>query len=433
MTGIEESSPVTEQSGRHGGSGGLSASELIARSRAASPGVPARPSRADRRAAEEAAEQRQNPSLPTPVTPTAVTPTAVTPAAGTTRPVTLAAAAPPASPSAEASAPPASASAQASAPVSDSVVQASVAERLDALPTLDVPAPEARHLSVVDGDPQVLDAGTAAASRKSRAGRNLPAAIGVGLGLGALVIATLGLYRPSFVILVGMVIAVGVYEMVTAISTVEARPPLVPLLASVVATQAAAWFHGPEGLVGALLLTVLGLSVWRLADGAAGYLRDVAAANLVALYLPFLAGFAALMAHADDGVARIIIFILTVVCSDTGGYAMGAMFGKHPMAPTVSPKKSWEGFGGSILAGSACGVLMMVFCFHHAWWKGLLFGLAVVVTATLGDLGESMIKRDLGLKDMGKLLPGHGGLMDRLDSLLPCAPVAYLVLVAFLR
>jgi phosphatidate cytidylyltransferase len=417
MTGIEESSPVTEQSGRHGGSGGLSASELIARSRAASPDVPARPSRADRRAAEEAAEQRQSPSSPTPVTPTAVAP-----AAGTTRPVPLAAAAPPASPSA-----------QASAPVSDSVVQASVAERLDALPTLDVPAPEARHLSVVDGDPQVLDAGTAAASRKSRAGRNLPAAIGVGLGLGALVIATLVLYRPSFVILVGIVIAVGVYEMVTAISTVEARPPLVPLLASVVATQAAAWFHGPEGLVGALLLTVLGLSVWRLADGAAGYLRDVAAGNLVALYLPFLAGFAALMAHADDGVARIIIFILTVVCSDTGGYAMGALFGKHPMAPTVSPKKSWEGFGGSILAGSACGVLMMVFCFHHAWWKGLLFGLAVVVTATLGDLGESMIKRDLGLKDMGKLLPGHGGLMDRLDSLLPCAPVAYLVLVAFLR
>jgi phosphatidate cytidylyltransferase len=178
---------------------------------------------------------------------------------------------------------------------------------------------------------------------------------------------------------------------------------------------------------------VLGLSVWRLADGAAGYLRDVAAGNLVALYVPFLAGFAALMTHADDGVARIIVFILTVVCSDTGGYAMGALFGKHPMAPTVSPKKSWEGFAGSILAGSACGVLMMVFCFHHSWWKGLLFGVAVVVTATLGDLGESMIKRDLGLKDMGKLLPGHGGLMDRLDSLLPCAPVAYLLLVAFLR
>lgn len=384
MAGTEESSPVEEEPGRHGGGGGLSAAELIARSRAASPGAPARPSRASRRAAEEAAEHE-----------------ALTPAA---------------------------------AGVDGLASAVSVSRQLDALPTLDVPAPETRHLSVVvDGDPQVLDLGPATGASKSRAGRNLPAAIGVGVGLGALVIATLVLYRPSFVILVAIAIAVGVYEMVTAISTVEARPPLVPLLASVVATQAAAWFHGPEGLVGALLLTVLGLSIWRLADGAAGYLRDVAAGNLVALYVPFLAGFAALMAHADDGVARIIVFILTVVCSDTGGYAMGALFGKHPMAPTVSPKKSWEGFAGSILAGSACGVLMMVFCFHHSWWKGLLFGLAVVVTATLGDLGESMIKRDLGLKDMGKLLPGHGGLMDRLDSLLPCAPVAYLMLVAFLR
>jgi phosphatidate cytidylyltransferase len=402
MTGTEESSPAEEQPGRHGGGGGLSAAELIARSRAASSGAPARPSRASRRAEEEAAE----PEVVAPEASGVVSPDGAVRVDGAVS---------------------GSGAVSANGAVS-------VGRQLDALPTLDVPAPGTRHLSVVvDGDPQVLDLGAATGASKSRAGRNLPAAIGVGVGLGALVIATLVLYRPSFVILVGVAIAVGVYEMVTAISTVEARPPLVPLLASVVATQAAAWFHGPDGLVGALLLTVLGLSVWRLADGAAGYLRDVAAGNLVALYVPFLAGFAALMTHADDGVARIIVFILTVVCSDTGGYAMGALFGKHPMAPTVSPKKSWEGFAGSILAGSACGVLMMVFCFHHSWWKGLLFGLAVVVTATLGDLGESMIKRDLGLKDMGKLLPGHGGLMDRLDSLLPCAPVAYLMLVAFLR
>jgi phosphatidate cytidylyltransferase len=206
----------------------------------------------------------------------------------------------------------------------------------------------------------------------------------------------------------------------------------VPLLAGVLAMEAGAWFHGPDGLVGALLLTVLGLTVWRLADGATGYLRDVAAGNLVALYIPFLAGFATLMAHADDGAARIVLFILTVVCSDTGGYAVGVLIGKHPMAPTVSPKKSWEGFAGSLLAGGIEGVLMMVYCFHQQWWQGALFGVAVVVTATLGDLGESMIKRDLGLKDMGKLLPGHGGIMDRLDSLLPCAPVAYLLMAAFL-
>jgi phosphatidate cytidylyltransferase len=280
--------------------------------------------------------------------------------------------------------------------------------------------------------PEIRIPPIAAPPRKSRAGRNLPAAIGVGVGLAGLIIGTLALYRPSFVILLSIAVAIGVYEMAAAIGTVQATPPLVPLLAGVLAMEAAAWFRGPDGLVGALLLTVLGLTVWRLADGAAGYLRAVAAGNLVALYIPFLAGFATLMAHADDGTARIVLFILTVVCSDTGGYAVGVLIGKHPMAPTVSPKKSWEGFAGSLLAGAVAGVLMMVFCFHQQWWQGAVFGVAIVATATLGDLGESMIKRDLGLKDMGTLLPGHGGVMDRLDSLLPCAPVAYLLLAAFL-
>ncbi|MDQ2837685.1 MAG: phosphatidate cytidylyltransferase [Actinomycetota bacterium] len=291
-----------------------------------------------------------------------------------------------------------------------------------------------RHLSVVDSAPSEIPAvGQIAVAPARRAGRNLPAAIGVGVALGALIIATLAIYRPSFVYVLVAAAAIGVYEIVTAIGTVEARPPLVPLLAGTAAMEAAAWFRGPNGLVGALLLTSLGLIIWRLADGADGYLRDVAAGGLVALYVPFLAGFAVLLVHASDGAARIVIFILVVVCSDTGGYAVGALFGKHPMAPTVSPKKSWEGLAGSLLAGIACGVLIMTLCFHHQWWQGALFGAALVVTATLGDLGESMIKRDLGLKDMGRLLPGHGGIMDRLDSLLPCAPIGYLLLSAFLR
>jgi phosphatidate cytidylyltransferase len=118
------------------------------------------------------------------------------------------------------------------------------------------------------------------------------------------------------------------------------------------------------------------------------------------------------------------------VCSDTGGYAAGVLFGRHPLAPIVSKAKTWEGFAGSVAACSAAGIAFLTLTFHEAWWKGLLFGLAVVVTATLGDLGESMIKRDLGIKDMGHLLPGHGGIMDRLDSLLPSAVVAYLLLIA---
>ena len=269
------------------------------------------------------------------------------------------------------------------------------------------------------------------ATKTSRAGRNLPAAIGVGVGAGALIIASLFVYRPSFVAIIVAAIGYGTYELVTAIRTVEARPPIIPLLVGGVAMDVAAWYRGTGGLMIALLVTVSGVAVWRLADGASGYLRDVSASVLVLVYLPLLAGFAVLLTHPHDGAARVIAFVGTVVCSDTGGYATGVLFGKHPLAPVVSKGKTWEGFAGSVVACCACGALIMTLTFHEAWWKGVVFGAAIVVTATLGDLGESMIKRDLGLKDMGKLLPGHGGLMDRLDSLLPCAAVGYLVLAAY--
>ena len=144
--------------------------------------------------------------------------------------------------------------------------------------------------------------------------------------------------------------------------------------------------------------------------------------------MPFLAGFAALMLRPDDGPDRVVVFIVLVVLSDVGGYVAGVLFGKHPMAPTVSPKKSWEGFAGSALFCAVGGAVALPTLLDGAAWQGALFGLALMVTATLGDLGESMIKRDLGIKDMGSLLPGHGGIMDRLDSLLPAAPVAYLLL-----
>jgi phosphatidate cytidylyltransferase len=277
--------------------------------------------------------------------------------------------------------------------------------------------------------PESLAAVPVDAPPRSRAGRNLPAAIGVGAGLGALILLTLWLWRPGFLILVCVAVVYGLYELTTAIATVEARAPLIPLVVGAIAMDVAAWYRGTSGLVVGLLLTVVAVWVWRLGDGVVGYLRDVGAAVLCALYLPFLAGFAVLLAVPDDGAGRVVAFILTVVCSDVGGYATGVFLGRHPMAPTVSPKKSWEGFAGSLIACVVCGTLLMTLLFHQEWWQGALFGLAIVVTATLGDLGESMIKRDLGVKDMGALLPGHGGLMDRLDSLLPCAAVAYLILV----
>lgn len=267
-----------------------------------------------------------------------------------------------------------------------------------------------------------------------RAGRNLPVAILVGLTLGALITVPLfSPYRWAFVVVVGVAMAIGTYEVVAALRTLGAAPPLLPLLAGGAAMVTLAYRQGPDSLFVALVLTVLACIVWRLADPAEGYLRDVAAATFTAVYVPFLISFAALLTVPPDGPRRVTAFIATVVCSDVGGYAAGVLFGRHLMAPSISPKKSWEGFAGAVLACGIAGALVFDRLFHAAPLLGVAYGLAVVVAATVGDLGESMIKRDIGLKDMGNLLPGHGGLMDRLDSLLPTAPVAFLLLSLFLR
>ena len=268
-----------------------------------------------------------------------------------------------------------------------------------------------------------------------RAGRDLPSAIGVGVGLAGLVLATLySPWRWTFVVVVVAAVALGVHEVVQALRRLGARPPKLPLVVGGAAMVSLAYASGADALVLALAFTVLACLAWRLVDPAEGFLRDVAAAAFTATYVPFLAGFAALLAVPDDGPLRVTAFIALVVCNDTGGYVAGVLFGKHPMAPTVSPKKSWEGFGGSLLAagaGGGGGGILSPTLLVASRVLGAVFGVAVVCTATLGDLGESMVKRDIGIKDMGTLLPGHGGVMDRLDSLLPTAPVAYVLLAAF--
>ncbi|MGC4787793.1 phosphatidate cytidylyltransferase [Micromonospora sp. DT178] len=266
----------------------------------------------------------------------------------------------------------------------------------------------------------------------SRAGRNLPAAIAVGVGLGALIVVPLFFYRTAFLVVVAAAVAVGMWEMARAVRRSGAHPPLVPLIAGGVLTVGLAWFSGPDALSLGLLVTVLGTMVWRLGDGPGGFQRDLTAATLIAVYVPFLGGFAALLAAVpEDGDLRVLVTLAAVVLSDTGGYAAGVSFGKHPMAPSVSPKKSWEGFAGSVTAAALGSALLLWLLLDVAPWWGALFGLAVSGAAVLGDLAESMIKRDLGVKDMSNLLPGHGGLMDRLDSILFALPTAYLLLAVF--
>jgi phosphatidate cytidylyltransferase len=264
--------------------------------------------------------------------------------------------------------------------------------------------------------------------RRSRAGRNLTAAIVVGLALGVVILLSLYLYKASFVGVVLAAILLGLWELSNALNADRVRVPVVPIGVGAVALLVAAYLGGSESMVVALALTVLATMVWRLPETPDGYVRDVTSGIFVALYVPFLAGFAILMLREEDGADRVVVFILLTVLSDVGGYVAGVLFGRHPMAPAISPKKSWEGFAGSALFCAAGGAVILPLMLDGPALGGVALGLAVMITATLGDLGESMIKRDLGLKDMGSLLPGHGGIMDRLDSLLPVAPITFLLL-----
>ena len=264
--------------------------------------------------------------------------------------------------------------------------------------------------------------------RRSRAGRNLPAAIGVGASLGALIVVTLYVWKPSFLAVVAAAVVIAVWELSNALKGERIRVPVVPVVVGALSVLGAGYAGGSEPMLVALTLTVLAILLWRLPENPDGYVRDVTAGVFVTMYVPLLAGFAALMLRADDGADRVVVFIAVTVLSDIGGYVAGVLFGRHPMAPTISPKKSWEGFAGSALFTAVGGALLVALLVDGLWWEGVVIGLAAMVAATLGDLCESMIKRDLGIKDMGSLLPGHGGMMDRLDSLLLAAPVTYLLL-----
>ena len=263
----------------------------------------------------------------------------------------------------------------------------------------------------------------------SKAGRDLKAAIGIGVLLAALALGSLLVLRELFLLLVLVVMSVGVWELARALQSVHVRVPLVPVLIGGAAMVVVAYYQGAQAQLIALGLTVVGVLLWRVADGVTGALRDVGAGAFTALYPCFLGAFVALLLAAPDGHLRVIFFILVTVFSDIGGYAVGVLAGRHPMAPSISPKKSWEGFAGSVLTCALIGsVAMWQFWPDATWWHGTAIGAAAAALATVGDFIESSIKRDLGIKDMSSLLPGHGGVMDRIDSLVITAPLLWITL-----
>ncbi|MBU8819761.1 phosphatidate cytidylyltransferase [Mycolicibacterium goodii] len=269
--------------------------------------------------------------------------------------------------------------------------------------------------------------------KQSRAGRDLPAAIGVGVGLGGGVIAIL-LFAPLvWVGVVAVAMAVATHEVVRRLRTGGFSIPVLPLL---IGGQAMVWLtlpFGPAGALGGFGGTVVLCLIWRLLSGGLSaapdnYLRDVSVTVFLAAWIPLFGAFGALLIYPDDGAGRVFCLMLGVVASDVGGYTAGVLFGKHPMVPAISPKKSWEGLAGSLVLGIVVSVLAVTFLLDKPAWVGVPLGIMLVITGTLGDLVESQVKRDLGIKDMGTLLPGHGGLMDRIDSVLPSAVATWIVL-----
>lgn len=277
--------------------------------------------------------------------------------------------------------------------------------------------------------------------KKSRAGRNLPAAISVGVGLVVIIVGTLMWWHWGFAILVAIALVLACRELHHALSLNGMQSASIPVCVGTVVIALAPYvlrefrLRGIDlGIVnagvvlGAIGMTVVAALIWRMPKGPQGFVRDVAASLFTIAYVPLLGSFVTLMLAGEQGGARVVCFILTVAASDTGGYIAGVLFGRHQMSPVISPKKTWEGLAGSYVLACVVAVCFAVFVFHAPWWAGLILGVALTSVGVAGDLVESLVKRDVEIKDMSSFLPGHGGVMDRLDSLLLAAPFAWLIL-----
>lgn len=266
-----------------------------------------------------------------------------------------------------------------------------------------------------------------------RSGRNLAGAIAVGVLLGAVVIVSLVFVKQLF-LLVGLGFAgFLVVELSTAMRHAGRSVPRAPSLAVVLLVLPAAYYLGPGWQWTALLAGILFVCAWRLAEvllqrprpRGREVRRDLAGASFVQIYVTFLGSFTVMLVAQERGQWWAIGFLLITVCIDTGAYVFGLNFGKHKLAPRISPAKTWEGLGGALLTAIVVAIPVSLWLFSQPWWFAFIAGPLLVLTATAGDLTESMIKRDLGIKDMSDWLPGHGGFFDRVDSILPSGAMAF--------
>lgn len=274
---------------------------------------------------------------------------------------------------------------------------------------------------------------------EARTGRNLVLAVLIGLVLGLSMLFSLILIKGLFMIFAIVIVGFTAFELAEALRHAGRNVPRIPVLISAAAVVPAAFYWDATGQWLATLGGILLISLWRMAllisprhrAPARDVLGDIGAGFLIQVYVVFLASFAVLLATQPGGQWWTLAFVLLVVSADTGAYVAGLSFGRHHMVPTISPKKTWEGFAGAAVVCVVAGILLAVFMLGQPWWFGIIFGSVILLTATFGDLAESLIKRDLGIKDMSSWLPGHGGFLDRLDSILPSAAAAYALYLIF--
>ncbi|HEV7848072.1 MAG TPA: phosphatidate cytidylyltransferase [Mycetocola sp.] len=274
---------------------------------------------------------------------------------------------------------------------------------------------------------------------EARAGRNLFLATLIGLGLGLAMLFSLIVVKELFVLFGAAIVAFTVFELAQAFRRAGRAIDVWPAVIGSVAIVVCGYFFDPASRWAMLVGVIVFIIAWRLVAQMAhptprstlDVLRDLSAAVFVQVYVSFLGSFAVVLVRQPEGQWWALAFLIIVIAVDIGAYASGLNFGKHPMAPLISPKKTWEGFAGAAAAAVIAGILLAMFMLNSPWWVGLILGLALLGTATMGDLTESLIKRDLGIKDMSSWLPGHGGFLDRLDSILPSAPVAFALYLLF--
>ena len=258
-----------------------------------------------------------------------------------------------------------------------------------------------------------------------KAGRKLLPSILVSLFLLGLIFGTINTQPLLFFAFIWVVIMIGIREITAAYGKGGIDLPDYVLMIAATVLLVATWNGNTQGLAVSAGLTIPILMFTLLLISQKDFIKRSTSAVFITFYLAILGGFILLLANHQDGATRIFALVALIACHDTFAYIAGVLIGKHKLAPSISPKKSWEGLIGGAIAAVIGGAAIFHYLFETAWFVGALIGLMTVVTATCGDLIESAIKRDLAIKDMSNLLPGHGGIMDRLDSALFTAPAVW--------